>query len=213
MDLLAEGVSQCPTCGTSLAEAGIEHVRSALNSEGAERRRRFDRNKAKITELTAARDSGRSELRKSQTLAEEKRRDLQARVAVLERDVKEGEMASAQLAPLTDELEALTSALADESFGRDVRSSIDELNRKLEILAYDPDAHLRTAKEVQSLQGVDISWLKLQEARARSDETRQDIQISQDRVEELQSRLEGDREHHKEDRRVKHLNSRELFSV
>ncbi len=193
VDLLAEGVSQCPTCGTSLAEAGIEHVRSALNSEGAERRRRFDHNKVKITELTAARDSGRSELRKSQTLAEEKRRDLQARVAVLERDVKEGEMASAQLAPLTDELEALASALTDESFGRDVRSSIDELNRKLEILAYDPDAHLRTSKEVQSLQGADISWLKLQEARARSDETRQDIQTSQDRIEEMQSRLEGDR--------------------
>ena len=29
VDLLGEGASQCPTCGTSLAEAGIEHVRSA----------------------------------------------------------------------------------------------------------------------------------------------------------------------------------------
>ena len=193
VDLLADGVSQCPTCGTSLAEAGIEHVRSALNSEGAERRRKFDGNKAKITELTAARDSGRSELRKSQTLAEEKRRDLQARVTVLERDVKEGEMASAQLVPLTDDIEALSSALADESFALNVRSSIDELNRKLETFAYDPDAHQLASNEVQSLQGADISWFKLQEARARSDEMRQDLQTSRQRIAELQSRLEGDR--------------------
>ena len=76
VDLLAEGVSQCPTCGTSLAEAGIDHVRSALASEGAGRRCRYDRNRAKINELIAERDLGRSEIRKSQTIAEMERRDL-----------------------------------------------------------------------------------------------------------------------------------------
>ena len=50
VDLLTEGVSQCPTCGTSLAEAGIEHVRSALNSEGEQRRRKYDENRLRITE-------------------------------------------------------------------------------------------------------------------------------------------------------------------
>ena len=59
VDLLTEGVSQCPTCGTSLAEAGIEHVRSALNSEGAQRRRKYDENRRRITGTTAERDKRR----------------------------------------------------------------------------------------------------------------------------------------------------------
>ena len=56
VDLLTDWVSQCPTCGTSLAEAGIEHVRSALNSEGEQRRRKYDENRRRITEMTAERD-------------------------------------------------------------------------------------------------------------------------------------------------------------
>lgn len=194
VDLLAEGVSQCPTCGTSLAEAGVEHVRSALNSEGAERRRKFDLNKVRISELTTVRDTGRSELKKFQAIAEAERRDLQARVAILERDIKEGELASVQLAPLVAEVKALSTALTDETFGQNVRNHIDQLNNDLETLAYDPNAHLKASNEVRSLQGADISWLKLQEARARIDETRQDVQASQKRIEDLQSRMEGDRE-------------------
>ena len=190
VDLLAEGVSQCPTCGASLAEAGIDHVRSALAVEGSGRRRRYDRNKLRISELTTARDRGRSGLRKSQIAAETERRDLQARAAVLERDIKEGVTASEQLTPLVEEREALSLLLKEEAFGKDVRTGIDALNERLDALAYDADAHQQASREVRSLEGSDIAWLKLQEARDRSEETRQDLDTSEIRIKELQSRLE-----------------------
>ena len=190
VDLLAEGVSQCPTCGASLAEAGIEHVRSALTSEGTKRRRRFDRNKVRINELTAARDSGRSEHKKSQTAAETERRDLQARAAVLERDIREGEAASEQLAPLVEEGETLSTLLLEETFSEDARDAIYELNERLNALAYDADAHELASQEVRSLEGSDIAWLKLQEARARGEETQQELQAAEGRIKELQSSLE-----------------------
>ena len=66
VDLLTEGVSQCPTCGTSLAEAGIEHVRSALNSEGEQRRRKYDENRRRITEMTAERDRAKTDTQRAQ---------------------------------------------------------------------------------------------------------------------------------------------------
>ena len=190
VDLLAEGVSQCPTCGTSLAEAGIEHVRSALFSEGAIRRRKFDLNKAKINELTSLRDSGRTDLKKSQTAAEMKRRDIQAEASVLERDMREGEAASQKLKPMREESETLSTLLADETFGQDLRNAINELHERLKSLAYDLDAHQLVSDEVRSLEGSDIAWLKLQEARNRSEETQQDLSDAQKRFEELQSRLE-----------------------
>lgn len=190
VNLLADGMSRCPTCGTPLAEAGIERVRSVLNSEGAERRRRFDGNKVRISQLTKARDSDKSEIKNSQAVAEGERGYIQARVAVLERDIAEGEAASKQLTPLVEESESLSALLLEESFGQDVRNNIDALNERLQALAYDADAHQLASNEVRSLEGSDIAWLKLQEARTRSEETHQDLQTAERRVEELEFGLE-----------------------
>ena len=193
VDLLTEGVSQCPTCGTSLAEAGIEHVRSALNSEGEQRRRRYDENRRRITEMTAERDRAKTDVQRAQAEAERERRDLQARVVVLERDVREGEAAADQLVPLQEERSAVSALLAEDLFNQEVRDQLSEVSRRLGVLAYDPDAHQQVSEDVKSLQGADLAWLKLQEARSRSDEARDDLRIAEARSTELQSRIEAER--------------------
>ena len=193
VDLLTEGVSQCPTCGTSLAEAGIEHVRSALNSEGAQRRRKYDENRRGITEMTAERDRAKTDTQRAQAEAERKRRDLQARVVFLERDVREGEEAAGQLAPLQEERSAVSALLAEDMFNQEVRGQFSEVNRRLGVLAYDPNAHQQVSEQVRSLQGADLAWLKLNEARTRSDEARDDLRIAETRSTELQSRIEAER--------------------
>ena len=193
VDLLTEGVSQCPTCGTSLAEAGIEHVRSALNSEGEQRRRKYDDNRLRITEMTAKRDKSKAETQKAQAEAEKERRDLQARVVVLERDVREGEEAARQLVPLQEERSAVSALLVEDLFNQEVRGLLSEVNHRLGALAYDPDSHQQVSEQVQSLQGADLAWLKLQEALSRSDEARDDLRIAEARGTELQSRIESER--------------------
>ena len=193
VDLLTEGVSQCPTCGTSLAEAGIEHVRSALNSEGEQRRRKYDENRRRITEMTAERDKSKTDTQRVQAEAERERRDLQARVVVLERDVRQGEEAAGQLVPLQGERSAVSDLLAEEMFNQEVRGRLSEVNRTLGALAYDPDSHEQVSKQVQSLQGADLAWLKLQEARSRSDEARDDLRLAEARRIELQSRIDAER--------------------
>ena len=193
VDLLTEGVSQCPTCGTSLAEAGIEHVRSALNSEGEQRRRKYDGNRLRITEMTAERDKSKTDTQRAQAEAERERRDLQARVVVLERDVREGEEAARQLVPLQEERSAVSALLAEDMFNQEVRDQLSEVHRRLGALAYDPDSHQQVSEQVQSLQGADLAWLKLQEARSRSDEARDDLRLAEARSTELQSRIEAER--------------------
>ena len=193
VDLLTEGVSQCPTCGTSLAEAGIEHVRSALNSEGEQRRRKYDENRRSIMKMTAERDRAKTDTQRAQAEAERERRDLQARVVVLERDVEEGEEATRQLVPLQGERSAVSDLLAEEMFNQEVRGRLSEVNRTLGALAYDPDSHQQVAEQVRSLKGADLAWLKLQEARSRSDEARDDLRIAEARSTELQSRIEAER--------------------
>ena len=193
VDLLTEGVSQCPTCGTSLAEAGIEHVRSALNSEGEQRRRKYDENRLRITEMTAERDKVKTAIQKAQGEAERERRDLQARVVVLERDVREGEEAAGQLAPLQEERTAVSALLEEDKFNQGVRDQLSEVNRRLVVLGYDPDAHQQISEQVRSLQGADLAWLRLQEARSRSDEARDDLRLAEARRIELQSRIDAER--------------------
>ena len=193
VDLLTEGVSQCPTCGTSLAEAGIEHVRSALNSEGEQRRRKYDENRRRITEMTAERDKSKTGTQRAQAEAERERRDLQARVVVLERDVREGKEAAGQLVPLQAERSAVSALLEEDTFNQGVRDELSELNRRLGALAYHPDAHQQVSEQVRSLQGSDLAWLKLQEARSRSDEARDDLRLAEARRTELQSRIEAER--------------------
>ena len=193
VDLLTEGVSQCPTCGTSLAEAGIEHVRSALNSEGEQRRRKYDENRRSIMKMTAERDRAKTDTQRAQAEAERERRDLQARVVVLERDVREGEKAAGQLAPLQEERSAVSALLAEDTFNQEVRGLLSEVNSRFGALAYDPDAHLQVSEQVQSLQGADLAWLKLQEARSRSDEARDDLRIAEARSIEVKSRIEAER--------------------
>ena len=193
VDLLTEGVSQCPTCGTSLAEAGIEHVRSAMNSEGEQRRRKYDENRLRITEMTAERERAKTDTQKAQAEAERERRDLQARVVVLERDVREGEEAAGLLVPLQEERTAVSALLEEDMFNQEVRGRLSEVNRILGALAYEPDAHQQVSEQVRSLQGSDLAWLKLQEARSRSDEARDDLRIAEARSTELQSRIEAER--------------------
>ena len=193
VDLLTEGVSQCPTCGASLAEAGIEHVRSALNAEGEQRRRKYDENRRSITHMTVERDKTGGEIRKAQAETENEQRDLKARAVALERDVKEGEEASVQLVPLREDRGAVSATVSEDSFSREVRDRIAEVHQKLEVLSYDPDAHRKASEEVASLRGADLAWLKLQEARDRSAETRDDLRTAELRSADLQSRIGAER--------------------
>ena len=194
VDLLGEGLSQCPTCGTSLAEAGVEHVRSALNSEGEQRRRKYDENRSRITGMTSELNKAKSYLQKALSEAEVERRDLQARVVVLERDVREGEEAAGNLMPLLEERESVSELLENGSFNESVRDEIAEVNHRLVVLAYDSDAHQQVSEQVRSLQGADLAWLKLQEARSRSDEARTDLRNAESRIAELDTRIETERQ-------------------
>ena len=193
VDLLTEGVSQCPTCGTSLAEAGIEHVRSALNSEGEQRRRKYDENRRRITEMTAERDRAKTDVQRAQAEAERERRDPAGPGCGAGKGRQGGEEAAGQLAPLQEERTAVSTLLEEDMFNQEVRGQLSEVNRRLGALAYDPDAHQQVSEQVRSLQGSDLAWLKLQEARSRSDEARDDLRLAEARRTELQSRIEAER--------------------
>ena len=190
VDLLGQGVSECPTCGTSLAEAGIEHVKSALTAEGLRRRDAYNANSQRIADLTAKRDRDRAATQQTQTEAEKERTALRARVAVLERDISEGEAASQRLPPLREQESRLSRTLHQASFEPETRKQLAEIVRQLESLDYDEEAHRVASQEKASLQGADVQWLKLQEARGLIQEAREDLQRAESRQAELISRIE-----------------------
>lgn len=117
---------------------------------------------------------------------------MQASVAVLERDLREGEEASRQLIALRRDQESALLALEDESFSSELRAQIAEVNRRLGALAYDAEAHQQASAEISSLKGADLAWLKLEEAQNRIVETRDDLRSAIARGTELGARIEGD---------------------
>ena len=100
---------------------------------------------------------------------------------VLERDDREGEEAARQLVPLQEERSAVSALLAEDMFNQEVRDQLSEVHRRLGALAYDPDAHQQVSEQARSLQGADLAWLKLQEARSRGDEARDDLRLAEAR--------------------------------
>ena len=96
--------------------------------------------------------------------------------------------------PLQAERSAVSALLEEDTFNQGVRDELSELNRRLGALALRsrcPPA--RFPSRSGSLQGSDLAWLKLQEARSRSDEARDDLRLAEARRTELQSRIEAER--------------------
>ncbi|MCY4625393.1 MAG: SMC family ATPase [Chloroflexi bacterium] len=147
--MLREGESHCPLCGTLLGADGLAHLRQEFEEQGRERRSRFDRNGEDLARLAPKRTKAEAELARAGASLEEAQRRHTARLAELQREVEEGEIAKDALASVTQELEAAMRRIDGVSFALEERQKLAAVEARRSAVAYDADYHAEVRQTVR----------------------------------------------------------------
>ena len=90
-DLLSDEEAQCPLCGQPLGPEGMTHLRREFEDQGRGKKRIYKENESEISGLEAQHRSLSSQTREMEREINQKRREAQARLVTLERDVQEAQ--------------------------------------------------------------------------------------------------------------------------
>ena len=151
-DLLREGETHCPLCGTPLGVDGLEHLRQERERQGLQRKEQFLKNDAEAKSLAPKRKQLEAGLANAEAALHDAQRGHAARLAELRRETEEGEAAEGELASVERELEALTGRLEREDFAQTERQQLAAVQARRTAVGYDADYHAELRGSLRELQ-------------------------------------------------------------
>ncbi len=204
--MLREGETHCPLCGTRLGADGLTHLREELEQKGRERRSQFDRNVQQLALLVPKQAQDEAKLSKAEAGLEETQKRHAARLAELQREVKEGAAAEAELASVTKEIEAITRRIDADSFAQEERQKLAAVEARRSAVAYDADYHTEVRQTVREFERFADLARDLRDAEVRLPQerkalaeftslalaTRSEAEEASQRLSEFATQLEGE---------------------
>ena len=192
VDMLVEGEAQCPLCGSSLGEDGLEHIRKAYERDGQEKKQTYLENQRLIKNLSTERDADQKELERKNTGLARDKKMIQGRISVLERDAGEGKRAKSELQGLHKELKEVDSQLSTNNFAVGLQQQLTAITSELDSLGYNAQAHQELRDLVEELKRFEELHRKVQEAESRLPEVGQALERAEARETRLREELEED---------------------
>ena len=148
-DMLREGETHCPLCGTPLGADGLEHLRQERERQGLQRKEQFLKNDAEARALAPTRKQMEAGLSKAEADLQEAERRHATRLAELQREVLEGKTSEAELASVTQELDALMRRIDSEGFAQEERRELAAVLARRTAVAYDAGYHAEVRQTVR----------------------------------------------------------------
>lgn len=180
------GVAECPLCGQPLSQDKCTELIDHFRAESKEKADRLRENKAELDRMdkrVQELDSYIADLDR-----ELKRRDaVQKRIATLEEQLNAAREAQARAESLDAEVKAIEGQLAFGEFAPEARKQLDEIERQLKALGYDPAAHQQVRERRKQYQPFEARKRELDIALAQLEGERRNVA----RLEEQYKRQEA----------------------
>ena len=191
MVMSADHSATCPLCGTELGEEGGQRLVHSY-TEQIEGKRELYRQEHKALEDT------RSERRKleqallsSEADHQEKRRESEATVALLERSMEESNKAAAELDEANLRLQGMRQQLAEEAYAPEEIAGLRDVETEIDALGYDPAAQRNLYTHLQELQEFQQRHQRLEEATNAIPQETRSLDRAQDMYNRRHQELEG----------------------
>ena len=163
-DMLEQGDNLCPLCRQPLGTEGQQHLQREYETQGVDRKRRFQENASEKSELDRTHKELLAQTSGLEANLRNERQRIESSVARLEAERAESERAKVDLQQATVELGRVDKLIGAESYAIDERRRIAELEKEVAALGYDADRHQQTREWLQSLEGYADLYRKLEEA-------------------------------------------------
>jgi exonuclease SbcC len=215
IELLREAVeARCPLCAQTLSPTDRDHLVEDFTAEGTAQGDAYRANTAAIRERTDQIETLQRELETlNKALATQT--GLQRQAAAVEQRLSDARQSQEQLQEMRGSLETLTGRLDEGDYAPEDRRQLAEVQAQLDALGYDPQAREQALRDQEALAhfegeklrldaalvGVDderATLARLQEARARKQESLATDQTRRDELREAVAHLsqvqQGERE-------------------
>ncbi|MBI4201318.1 MAG: SMC family ATPase [Chloroflexi bacterium] len=140
-DMLSQGGARCPLCGTELGEDGKAHIAREYEAQGKTLAQQYRQNESLLRALEPRHQELEGVARKAEVELASGRRQLHGRIATLTRQVDEAREASAEVKTVQRRLEAL-------GYDLDAHQGV---KTALEELAWSEDQHRLLRQAVEGL--------------------------------------------------------------
>ena len=192
VDMLSEGQTECPLCGGLLGEDGLDHIRSAYEKEGRQKRETYKENQRQVEQLNAEHLDGQKRLQSEETELDREKATLRGQLSVLERDLAEAEQARGELETVQQELSGLEHQISMSSFAPVLQEELAHVVSRLNELDYQPEVYRETQHRLETLKDYDVRYRRVQEAQERLPEVQQAIERAEERLTRLRADLGED---------------------
>ena len=156
--------ARCPLCRTPLSEDSCENIAAWYESEIREKLRQHDEIKQTLSELSQRDDELASDTASRRASLSAKQQQAQQERGKLGQELRQSETAQKQAASAEARLALLQTSLAEGDFAVAERESLVELDRAIADLAYDEAAREEAFRLVQSLRHWDAEARDLHRA-------------------------------------------------
>ena len=192
VEMLTGGETQCPLCGGTLGEGGIDHIRQSYQQQGEEKRDRYRENEKSAETIGMEQVQLEKELRTREASLNKDRTSAQGRVSVLERDVEQAKSAREGMESTAEELKLVQERVSQGSFAADLQQELSEVQSEIGDLGYSAEAHQEENGRLVALKSFEEQHRNLQDAQERLPELEESVKRLQGREESLTAELEQD---------------------
>ncbi len=175
LDMLGERTTHCPLCSSPLDPESYEHIRSAYQDEGREKRDQYRTHEGEIRHL----EERLGELRSEQDRLEQdlKRiRPLEHQQASLEKEQRELARLAEEMGVKSQRLQHIEETLDEAAYAPEEREQLVTLQQEITQLHYDRQEHETVQQELNRLKTVEEEHRQLQSARERLEEEESRLQ-------------------------------------
>ena len=151
-EILGDEEAECPVCRQPLGPEGREHLTAEYEVQGLEAKQEYQRNANEAKGLELARFKRTAKASDQENELSAGRRQLQSRLAELDRDIGESKRATEELGPATAELGRFDGQITAGTFAQDERRDLGQVAAELARLGYYAADHDRVREEVRSLE-------------------------------------------------------------
>ncbi|MGQ9572198.1 MAG: AAA family ATPase [Dehalococcoidia bacterium] len=191
---LATAGARCPLCGTDLGEEQMQHICRQYGLEEEDKEHGLRENEERAADLSRQAEELRRRIAGLEGEVRRRRSELDQRLAVLARQIEQGEAAEKELPRLRAELAALEERIAREDYAREERRRLQEVRREMVALAYDPQAHTEARRQVEELAGFEERFRQLGQAEKLLEREQQALAAAEENRDRWQERWEEARQ-------------------
>ena len=161
---LPDESGRCPLCGTDLGEEELHHIRDHYRQEGETRRQALQESEERGRSLSRRAEELRRGIAGVETEMRRRHSELDQRLALVGRQIEDGQTAAAALPGTQAELAAIQKRLDCGDYALAEQRQLTQLRRRMAALAYDPAAHQEARRAVEELAQFEERFRRLGEA-------------------------------------------------